>query len=111
MTSPCRRRRLHGLPYVLLARAGVLRLGSSTALRELPPPRASPFGSVVTGSLGLPSGLPFAAPVRRAGSPDMSRSCLSTLAGRRGKLHFLPDKEFRSALSAFSYKHPGCASL
>jgi hypothetical protein len=54
--------------------------------------RASPFGSVVTGSLGLPSGLPFAIGWR-AGFPDMSRSS-SLLAERQGKL-YLPDKEFR----------------
>src|SRR6266498_5304384 len=48
---------------------------------------ASPFGSVVTGSLGLPSGSPFAS--RREGFPDMSR-CTSLLAERQGKL-YLPD--------------------
>jgi hypothetical protein len=53
--------------------------------------RTSPFGSVVTGSLGLPSGSPFAS--RREGFPDMSR-CAPLLAERQGKIS-LPDKEFR----------------
>ena len=64
-------------------RAGVLPVA--------PGRRASPFGSVVTGSLGLPSGLPFAD--WRAGFPDMSRSS-PLLTERQGKL-YLPDKEFR----------------
>ena len=74
---------LHGLLYITV-RAGVLPVAAAR--------RASPFGSVVTGSLGLPSGLPFAE--WRAGFPDMSRFPPS-LAGRQGKL-YLPDKEFRS---------------
>src|SRR5256885_16958113 len=53
--------------------------------------RASPFGSVVTGSLGLPSGLP--AVDDREGFPDMSR-CAPLLTERQGKIS-LPDKEFR----------------
>src|SRR6187549_377918 len=53
--------------------------------------RTSPFGSVVTGSLGLPSGLPAA--VGREGFPDMSR-CAPHLTVWQGKFS-LPDKEFR----------------
>src|SRR3954453_9439361 len=56
--------------------------------------RTSPFGSVVTGSLGLPSGLPSAR--RREGFPDMSR-CF-TVPGctwKSGASLHLPDKEFR----------------
>jgi hypothetical protein len=56
---------LHRL--LIQVRAGVL-----PAAAVEPLGRASPFGSVVTGSLGLPSGLPFAD--WRAGFPDMSRS-------------------------------------
>ena len=68
-----------------LVRAGVLPVAAV--------PRASPFGSVVTGSLGLPSGLPFAA-FATGRLPRYEPVVLPLLAEWRGKCS-LPDKEFR----------------
>ena len=50
------------------------------------------------GHLGLPSGLPFAA-LAAGRLPRYEPVLQPPLAGQRGKLH-LPDKEFRSNLSA-----------
>src|SRR6266571_2844291 len=76
-------------------RAGVLHVAER---------RASPFGSVVTGSLGLPSGLPFGAeaPGRL---PRYEPDSLSLLTERRGKLS-LPDKEFRYLRTVHSVTSP-----
>src|SRR5215211_1956366 len=69
--------------------------------------RASPFGSVVTGSLGLPSGLPFTA--NTAGRlPRYEPDLLSPLTGRRGKCS-LPDKEFRYLRTVHSCYYPSVA--
>src|SRR5437660_10554501 len=68
-------------------RAGVLQIG--TARRIATTRSASPFGSVVTGSLGLPSGLP-ATEVGRA-SPIWGDP--RALATKRVGEAYLPDKE------------------
>src|SRR6266576_6800714 len=72
-------------------RASVL-LSRPPIRHRVPGRNASPFGSVVTGSLGLPSGLP-AVQMDREGFPDMSWFS-TTPRGVTGQVDPYPTRNF-----------------